>query len=243
MSDLSQERIWIIGASSGIGAAVAKAYAKRGASLILSARSQGPLQALADEIGATALACDVGERATIEEATAQIAQSGPLDRIIHLAALYDPGAIAELDHEKAAQLVQVNLMGTFHIAQLAPSLLREGGQLALCGSVAGYIGLPKGQIYSATKAAVINLTESLRAERKDRDIRLISPGFVSTPMTAKNDFDMPAVITPDAAATAIVRGLDGSGFEVHFPRRLTLALKLLRLLPYRISLALTKRIV
>ncbi len=125
----------------------------------------------------------------------------------------------------------------------ARGLLREGGQLALCGSVAGYIGLPKGQIYSATKAAVISLTESLRVERKDRDIRLISPGFVKTPMTAMNDFDMPAVISPEAAADAILRGLDRSGFEIHFPRRLTYALKLLRLLPYRASLALTARLI
>lgn len=237
------ERIWIIGASSGIGAAVAQAYAKRGAQVIVSARSEAPLRQLAQSIGAQPVACDVGDRASLEAAADAIAAGGPLDRILHLAALYDPGLIAELDPEKAAQLVQVNLMGTFHVAQIGPRLLREGGQLALCGSVAGYIGLPKGQIYSATKAAVISLTESLRVERKDRDIRLISPGFVKTPMTAMNDFDMPAVISPEAAADAILRGLDRSGFEIHFPRRLTYALKLLRLLPYRASLALTARLI
>ncbi len=237
------ERIWIIGASSGIGAAVAQAYAKRGARVIVSARSEAPLRQLAQSIGAQPVACDVGDRASLEAAADAIAAGGPLDRILHLAALYDPGLIAELDPEKAAQLVQVNLMGTFHVAQIGPRLLREGGQLALCGSVAGYIGLPKGQIYSATKAAVISLTESLRVERKDRDIRLISPGFVKTPMTAMNDFDMPAVISPEAAADAILRGLDRSGFEIHFPRRLTYALKLLRLLPYRASLALTARLI
>ncbi len=237
------ERIWIIGASSGIGAAVAQAYAKRGAQVIVSARSEAPLRQLAQSIGAQPVACDVGDRASLEAAADAIAAGGPLDRILHLAALYDPGLIAELDPVKAAQLVQVNLMGTFHVAQIGPRLLREGGQLALCGSVAGYIGLPKGQIYSATKAAVISLTESLRVERKDRDIRLISPGFVKTPMTAMNDFDMPAVISPEAAADAILRGLDRSGFEIHFPRRLTYALKLLRLLPYRASLALTARLI
>mgnify|MGYP006169551319 FL=1 len=237
------ERIWIIGASSGIGAAVAQAYAKRGAQVIVSARSEAPLRQLAQSIGAQPVACDVGDRASLEAAADAIAAGGPLDRIVHLAALYDPGLIAELDPVKAAQLVQVNLMGTFHVAQIGPRLLREGGQLALCGSVAGYIGLPKGQIYSATKAAVISLTESLRVERRDRDIRLISPGFVRTPMTAMNDFDMPAVISPEAAADAILRGLDRSGFEIHFPRRLTYALKLLRLLPYRASLALTARLI
>jgi len=243
MPEKITERIWIIGASSGIGAAVAQAYAKRGAQVIVSARSEAPLRQLAQSIGAQPVACDVGDRASLEAAADAIAAGGPLDRILHLAALYDPGLIAELDPEKAAQLVQVNLMGTFHVAQIGPRLLREGGQLALCGSVAGYIGLPKGQIYSATKAAVISLTESLRVERRDRDIRLISPGFVKTPMTAMNDFDMPAVISPEAAADAILRGLDRSGFEIHFPRRLTYALKLLRLLPYRASLALTARLI
>lgn len=242
MPDPMRERIWIIGASSGIGLELARTYAARGAEVIVSARSAGPLGDIATEIGARAVACDVGDRASLRAACDEIAKSGPLDRIVHLAALYDPGLIRDLDPDRAAQLVQVNLMGTFHIAQLTPPLLRTGGQLAICGSVAGYIGLPKGQIYSATKAAVISLVESLRAETVDHDIRLISPGFVETPMTAMNDFKMPAVIKPQAAAAAIVRGLDGKGFEIHFPRRLTLMLKLLRLLPYRLSLALTARL-
>ena len=112
---------------------------------------------------------------------AAIAAGGKLDRIVHLAALYDPGRIADLDPEKAAQLVTVNLTGSFHIAQVGPRLLRKHGQLALCGSVAGYVGLPQGQIYSATKAGVINLAESLRAERPDVDVRLICPGFALKP--------------------------------------------------------------
>lgn len=242
MPDPMRERIWIIGGSSGIGADLARAYAGRGAEVIVSARSQGPLDQIANEIGARAVACDVGNRESLKAACDDIARTGPLDRIVHLAALYDPGLIRDLDPDRAAQLVQVNLMGAFHIAQLTPALLRKDGQLAICGSVAGYIGLPKGQIYSATKAAVISLVESLRVETPDRDIRLISPGFVDTPMTAMNDFEMPAVLTPKAAAAAILRGLDGTGFEVHFPRRLTLVLKLLRLLPYRMSLALTARL-
>jgi short-subunit dehydrogenase len=236
------ERIWIIGASSGIGAALARSYAARGAEVIVSARSHGPLAKIAAETGGRAVACDAGDRTSLKAACDEIALTGPLDRVIHLAALYDPGLIRDLDPERAAQLVQVNLMGAFHIAQLAPALLRTGGQLAICGSVAGYIGLPKGQIYSASKAGVVSLVESLRAETPDRDIRLISPGFVDTPMTAMNDFKMPAVITPEAAASAILKGLDRGGFEVHFPRRLTFVLKLLRLLPYGISLALTARL-
>lgn len=240
------ERIWIIGASEGIGAALAREWAARGARLVLSARSAARLKELATSLGPdhVAVPLDVSDRASLEAAAEKIAQIGPLDRVVHLAAIYDPGNIADLDPDSAAQIVSVNLTGSFHIAQIAPPLLRDGGQLALCGSVAGYIGLPQGQIYSATKAGVINLAESLRAELAGRiDVRLICPGFVDTRLTQRNDFAMPALIAPDTAARAIIDGLDGRSFEIHFPRRLTFSLKLLSALPYWAALPLTIRLV
>ena len=240
-----RETIWIIGATEGIGAALARIWAARGARLILSARSADRLHALAAALGPDHLAVplDVGDRHSLDAAARRIAGVGALDRAVHLAALYDPGKIADLNPDTAARIVAVNLTGSFHVAQIAPGLLRPGGQLALCGSVAGYVGLPQGQIYSATKAGVISLAESLRAEAAGRfDIRLISPGFVDTRLTRRNDFDMPAMVTPQAAAQAIVAGLNASRFEVHFPRRLTLALKLMRALPYWASLPLTRRL-
>ncbi|WP_372841639.1 SDR family NAD(P)-dependent oxidoreductase [Phaeovulum sp.] len=240
------ETIWIIGASDGIGAALARAFAARGARLILSARSADRLEALAASLGPEhrALTLDIAKRDSVERAAATIAELGLLDRVVHLAALYDPGKIADLNPDTAASIVSTNLTGSFHIAQIAPPLLRKGGQLALCGSVAGYFGLPQGQIYSATKAGVINLTESLRAELAGQiDVRLISPGFVDTRLTQRNDFAMPALMTPEAAARAIIAGLGGRRFEVHFPRRLTLGMKLLRILPYWAALPLTRRLV
>lgn len=115
--------------------------------------------------------------------------------------------------------------------------------MALCGSVAGYIGLPGGQPYSATKAGVISLAESLYAECGNSfDVKLISPGFVRTPLTDKNAFKMPMIVEPDVAAAAIADGLLTRRFEIHFPRKFTLLLKLLRLLPYRLSLRLTRNI-
>ena len=237
------ERIWIIGASDGIGRELALAYGRRGTELILSALREDRLAEIAAQIGGAEIRpMDVADRASVQAAADAIAATGPLDRIVHLAALYDPGRIADLDPDKAAQIIAVNLTGSFHIARFGPPLLRKDGQLALCGSVAGYIGLPQGQIYSATKAGVINLAESLRAERADLDIRLICPGFVDTQMTRKNDFDMPAIIQPDKAAQAIMRGLDGRRFEIHFPHRLTRTLKLIRALPYAASLRLTRRL-
>ncbi|WP_458789770.1 SDR family NAD(P)-dependent oxidoreductase [Yoonia sp. MH D7] len=240
------ETIWIIGASDGIGATLAQEYARRGARLILSARSHDRLSEMAASLGPrhVALALDVSERASLDAAVKTIAEIGPVDRVIHLAAIYDPGKVKDLDPQKAAQIVTVNLTGSFYIAQVAPKVLRDGGQLALCGSVAGYVGLPQGQIYSATKAGVINLAQSLRVELAGLyDVRLISPGFVDTRLTQQNDFTMPAMVTPKVAACAIIDGLNRRAFEVHFPRRLTYALKFLSILPYWAALPLTRRLV
>ncbi len=239
------ERIWIVGASDGIGTALAHEWAAQGARLILSARSRDPLAQLAASLGPghRVMPLDVGDRKQVDTACAHIAEDGPLDRIVHMAALYDPGKFTKLDPDRAAHIIAVNLTGSFHIAQTAPKLLREAGQLVLCGSVAGYIGLPQGQIYSATKAGVINLAESLRSEWAGQiDVRLISPGFVDTRLTRKNQFSMPALTSPKAAARAIIAGLNRRNFEVHFPRRFTYGLKLLRALPYWASLPLLRKL-
>lgn len=246
MAERPRETVWIVGASEGIGAALAGAYARRGARVVLSARSESKLEALAARLGGShlALPVDVADRASVEAAADRVLGLGPIDRVIALAALYDPGKVLALDPARAAEIVRVNLTGSFLIARAGAEVLRPGGQLALTGSVAGYIGLPQGQIYSATKAGVINLAESLRAELSGRvDVRLINPGFVDTRMTRQNDFDMPAMIDPETAAARIIAGLDRRRFEIHFPRRLTLALKLLRALPYWAALPLTGRLV
>ncbi|MCA0270984.1 MAG: SDR family NAD(P)-dependent oxidoreductase [Proteobacteria bacterium] len=236
--------VWIIGASDGIGAALVRALAREGTRLILSARNEAALRTLASTCGdARVLPLDLSVAGSLAHAVSTIAP-GTLDAIICTAALYEPGRVEDLDPEITARLVAVNLLGSFDVARLAPPLLRDGGQLVLFGSVAGYFGLPGGQPYSATKAAVNNLAETLRIELAPRvDVRLVCPGFVSTRLTAKNDFSMPAVITPDQAAKAVMRGLQRRSFEVHFPKRFTWAVKCLRALPYAQSLRLTARLV
>ena len=243
MAGFRDKRIWIIGASAGIGAALARAFAAEGARLILSARDAAALAALAEECGgAEVIALDLGQRETLAAAVAGLAP-GTLDAVICTAALYDPARVADLDPARCEDLVRVNLLGSLDIARLTPPLLRDGGQLVLFGSVAGYIGLPGGQAYSATKAAVNNLAETLRIELAPRlDVRLVCPGFVRSRLTAKNDFPMPAMIEPEDAAAAVLAGLRGRAFEIHFPRRFTLAMKLLRALPYGLSLRLTGRL-
>lgn len=240
---MTAPRVWIIGASAGIGAALARAWAARGADLVLSARDGAALDALAAECGgATVVPLDLAQPETLAAACDRLRDAAPFDVITCTAALYDPGRVADLDPERVEAMVRVNLLGTLAVARLCPPLIRDGGQLVLFGSVAGYLGLPGGQPYSATKAAVNNLAESLAVELAPRvAVRLVCPGFVATRLTAKNRFAMPAIVTPEQAADAVLRGLGGRAFEIHFPRRFTLAIKLLRLLPYGVSLRLLRR--
>ena len=244
----SGEIIWLIGASSGIGAALATELAARGATLALSARRKETLETLKNSLGSQhkVFALDVAD-AELVARTAQAIRAafGRIDRVIYLAAAYTPMKLSELDLAVTKQIIDVNLLGAFYVTHAILPLLKEqsSGQIALCGSVAGYCGLPGGQPYSATKAGIINLSESLRAELpRSIDVRLISPGFVRTELTDKNSFDMPMMIEPQRAATYIADGLLENNFEIHFPKAFTLFLKLLRLLPYRLALPLTRKL-
>lgn len=241
------EHIWIIGASSGIGEALARELAGQGATLILSARREEELQALNVELGGRHLVVplDVSDSAAVTQAVASIARQVPtLNRVILLAAIYRPEMIEKLDPDFATQLVQVNLLGAIYTTYALLPLFekQQSGQIVLCGSVAGYTGLPAGQPYSTTKAAIINFTESLYAEAPDYlDVKLINPGFVRTRITDKNSFPMPMRIEPEQAAKHIAKGLKSSGFEIHFPKAFTLLVKLLRLFPYPLALYLTRK--
>lgn len=238
------KRIWIIGASAGIGAALARAFAAEGAVLILSARDRAALEDLAAACGgATVLPVDLGVAEALAGAILRLPPDGLLDAVICTAAVYDPARVSDLDPAAAERMLRVNLLGTLDVARLTPPLLRHGGQLVLFGSVAGWIGLPGGQPYSATKAAVNNLAETLAAELAPAvDVRLVCPGFVRSRLTEKNGFRMPAIISAETAAAEVLRGLRRRSFEIHFPKRFTLAVKLLRLLPYGLALRLTRRI-
>lgn len=233
-----------------MGESLARALAKEGAVLYLSARSQDKLDRLVQELGSqhTALALDVSDISACAKVVADIQHSTTrLDRVIFMAALYEPTRIADITPEQFRRMVDVNLVGAFHIVSAVLPWMRQNqkGQISLCGSIAGYRGLPKGQPYSATKAALINFTESLRSEEREYglDIKLISPGFVRTPLTDKNSFDMPMIIEADTAARAILKGLESSRFEVAFPWLFTCLMKVLRLLPYGIYFSVTRRMI
>jgi len=247
--DWSECRIWVVGASSGIGLALAQALAERGARVAVSARRSQPLQEFASIHGARALALPLNmtSNSDWDQAWTEIKRLwGGADWVVFCAADYTPVRAWELDRDRAAQLIDVNLTGTLRgVATVLPDMLSAGqGGIALVASVAGYLGLPKSLVYGPTKAALINFAESLYLDVKPKglDVCIINPGFVATPLTAQNDFEMPALMTPEAAALEIIQGLERGDYELHFPKRFTRVLRLIRRLPDRLRLAALARI-
>jgi NAD(P)-dependent dehydrogenase (short-subunit alcohol dehydrogenase family) len=244
--DWQGRTVWLVGASSGIGLATATALHQAGATVIVSARSQQALDEFAHEHpGSIAVAVDVTDRAAVAAAAQRVMAQGRLDTVLYCAGYYKEQRATEFDLDDMLRHEQVNYVGALHVlAAVLPQLLgQDTGHISLISSVAGYRGLPKSLAYGPTKAALINLAETLYLDLQDRGIgvSLICPGFVETPLTAKNKFAMPALITPKAAAQAILNGWARGDFEIHFPRRFTLAMKLLALLPFRLYRTLVRR--
>lgn len=243
------QRVWVIGASSGIGAALAAELLAAGASVALSARRAAPLEALAaTHPHALALPFDVLDHGAWAARHADLQRAfGGVDLVVFCAADYHPERSWEVTPEGAGRTLAVNLGSVYSgLAAILPDMLARGsGGLALVASVAGYVGLPNASVYGPTKAALINLAELLYADLHPRglSVYLINPGFVRTPLTARNRFAMPALQTPQEAARAILRGLAAGRFEIHFPKRFTLLLKLLRWLPQRLRFAITSHLV
>ncbi|MET0982831.1 MAG: SDR family NAD(P)-dependent oxidoreductase [Telluria sp.] len=234
------KRVWVIGASTGIGRATAELLQALGADVALSARSAGKLAAIAAAGSRTlALALDVTDHASVMRASETLFEAwGGVDLVLLVAGGYNEMRADGFDLDAANALVDLNLRGVFNCLDVVlPQLLTQGaGGIGIVASVAGYGGLPKALVYGATKAALINLSESLYLDLRPRGIAVyqINPGFVDTPLTAHNEFPMPALMTADDAALALVDGIECGQFHIHFPRRFTNTLRLARLLPYRL---------
>lgn len=248
VADWRGRRVWIIGASSGIGAATARLLLEKGARVALSARSRRPLEELAAPAPEAALALPLDANRAEEVAGALreiVARWDGLDLVVFCAGTYTPLRALRLDPAPARDMLRLNLESVVSgLAVVLPRLLSQGGGgVALVSSVAGYRGLPNALVYGATKAALINLAESLYLDLAPRGIAvyLINPGFVKTPLTDRNTFPMPALVSAGEAAREIVRGIGRGRFEIHFPRRFTRLLKLARLLPYSLYFRLARR--
>jgi NAD(P)-dependent dehydrogenase (short-subunit alcohol dehydrogenase family) len=256
-ADYRGRRVWVIGASYGIGAAIAQELLARGARVALSARKRDLLRAVAgDRKDALIAPLDVTDAASVHAAASAIERAwGGFDLALVVAGTHvemrarlDRGTAAagqRWDLGRARQLLDVNLYGVLNcIDAILPVLARQAsGGVGIVSSVAGYIGLPKALIYGASKAALINFTESLYGDLRPQGIGvyLINPGFVDTPLTQKNRFAMPALMKAEEAARVTLDEIAAGSFEIHYPKRFTRWLKLLRVLPYRLQLAAVRR--
>jgi short-subunit dehydrogenase len=227
----------VTGASSGIGRALALALVAEGTRVAASARSAEDLARLAGERpGIAPLPLDVTDLSAMQQAARSIeATLGPIDLAVFNAGVGDLMSARSFSAARAAHAMAVNYQGVVNgIEAVLPSMLARGaGHIALMASVAGYRGLPRGAAYGPTKAAVINLAESLRHELDPRGIlvSVINPGYVRTPMTSANAFNMPYIVSAEAAAARILRGLRKGRYEIAFPWQTVALTKLARLLP------------
>lgn len=252
-------RVWLIGASSGIGAALAHTLAGLGARLVLSARNAEQLAAVAAQCASHdvsrrpfILPLDASDDTRVQQAVSAVRDHcGGIDLVIYNAGTYDATRIDTLTADAAEQALRVNLLAPICVtAHLVPLLLASAIEdkprgIAYVASVAGYRGLPRALTYGPGKAGLISFAESLWVDLHGLGLNtwIINPGFVRTRLTAANAFKMPALIEPEAAAAAIIDGFARGRFEIHFPKRFTCIMKLLRLIPVDWYLRLTQRLV
>ncbi|MCA3554790.1 MAG: SDR family NAD(P)-dependent oxidoreductase [Aestuariivirga sp.] len=226
---------WVTGASTGIGREIVLQLMAAGVKVAASARSAEKLGGFGT--GVVPIPLDVTDADACAAAAGRIeSELGPIDLVVFGAGTYAPVAIDSIDPKLFAHTMETNYIGVVNcLAAVAPRMMARGkGQISWIASVAGFMGLPKAAAYGPTKAALINLAECLAPEMKLKGVRIsvINPGFVATPLTAQNDFDMPFLMQPDEAARRTIAGLAEGRFEIAYPRRFVVILRILRALPY-----------
>ncbi len=252
-ADSGARLAWITGASKGIGRAVTLALVADGWRVAASARDGAALETLVIQArnlpGAVHIyPLDITTETAAHDVVERIERNhGTIDTAILNAGTHEPVDGSAFAAAPLRRLVEVNLMGTAHCLEpvIKRFVARGVGRIAVVASLAGYRGLPTASAYGATKAALINMCEALHTELKPAGVILsvVTPGFVRTPLTDRNTFSMPFMMEPDEAARRIVRGLDSERFEITFPRRFAIVMKLLRLLPYPLFFAATRRLI
>lgn len=239
---------WLVGVSSGIGEALAFKMANAGWQVAISARTEVALQTMQEKHAALyAYPCDVTQAGQLQAVFQQVeSELGAVELCLFNAGDYTPMPLPAFDIDLFRRLIEVNYMGVVNgLNAVIPTMTgRKTGQILLTASIAGYCGLPKSAPYSASKAAVINLAESLHLELKQKGVllRVINPGFVRSPLTAKNDFNMPFLLEPEQAAEAIMKAIPKTSFEIRFPLMFALMMRSLSMLPYTLYFKLTKKV-
>lgn len=244
-SRLRGRKVWVVGASSGIGAELARELVRRGADVAISGRRPAELAEVSGG-SMTTVPADVTDPGAVDEAVAAVREGlGGLDTVVFSAGYWKQFDAAEWDRETFARHVEVNLLGLNNVlAAVVPGLVDQGrGHLVGIASVAGYRGIAGSEAYGATKAAQLNLLEAMRASLSPKGIRVttVAPGFVRTEMTSANAFPMPFIIDADEAGRTIADGLERGDENIVFPRRMAVAMGVARLLPGRLWTAITTR--
>ncbi|WP_417242926.1 SDR family NAD(P)-dependent oxidoreductase [Celeribacter sp.] len=227
---------WVIGASEGLGRALAHAMNKRGARLIVSARSEDALQSLAAELSdATVLPLDVTDKASVSAAWDSAKDA---DGVLYCVGAYDPMPATKWDADAVETMIETNFTGAVRVLSHAvPAYTQRGhGRIMLIGSLSGYRGLPDAIGYGASKAALMHLAENLLIDLKGTGVtvQMANPGFIDTRLTQKNDFNMPQLMQAATAADHVIRAIDTGRFETAFPRPFSLVFTLGRFLPRRL---------
>ena len=235
MRDFKSKRYWLVGASEGLGRALALKLSQAGAEVILSARSTERLDALAAELPGPAqvVAMDIADRDSVAAAWGQL---GQIDGMVFLAGVYWPQSAKAWNGPEVEAMFDINLTGAARVlAHVVPDLVaRDAGHIVLTGSLSGFRGLPGAIGYAASKAGLYSLAESLDGDLKDTsvDVQLVNPGFIRTRLTDKNDFTMPFIMDPEPAAQIFFDNMQRGGFARHFPTLFSLVFRLSAFMPH-----------
>ena len=234
MTGFEGKTYWLIGASEGLGAALARKLSEAGAELVLSARNAERLQEVCNALPgkAAAVPMDVADADDVNRAAKE---AGDVDGVVFLAGVYWPFAACDWDADKANAMADVNFTGAMRVmGAVVPKMVARGsGHIVLTGSLSGFRGLPGAIGYCASKAGVMSLAESMYADFRKTDIRvqLANPGFVRTRLTDKNNFNMPFIMSPDDAAEEMMALMRSRRFKKSFPRLFSLVFRGSQLLP------------
>ena len=242
---MNKKTIWITGGSTGIGKALAVKFANEGWNVAISARREGLLNEISDNHeNITPFTLDVTDKSKCKEVFEKIKNKFEnIDICFFSTGTWNPKKERDIDIEQIEEVFKINFFGTLNTIKAVEEYFktRKSGTITIVSSIAGYRGLPNSTGYGPSKSALNNLAESLYFDfgRSNVRICLVSPGFIKTPMTDKNDFKMPFLKTTEYAAGKIYDGLiNKKAFEIHFPKPLTLTLKILRLIPSKIYFSL-----
>ena len=242
------KNVWITGASSGIGKALAIKFVNEGWQVAASARRENLLQELnSNNSNIHSFPLDVKVESETKKVFQDIVEKfKTVDICVFCTGIHDPESEKKLSGEKIREIMETNFFGTLNCIMAVNSYFRErkSGHISLVSSIAAYRGLPAASGYCASKAALISLAESLYVDFKRFNVRvsLVSPGFIKTPMTDKNKFPMPMIKPPEFAAEKMFIGLTKkNAFEIHFPIAFTMIMKLIKIMPNWLYFFLVKK--